>query len=89
MVLVFITLPWIFAAAPFNVKTGAAAYPLQATPQPLETRTPLPTLVISGNAAGSGSYVLVGLMLVCVMGLLLAVGVGAAILLVRLRNHIG
>ncbi len=90
VVLVFVALPWIFAAVPARLPTGKAAAALQVTPQPVETRTPLPTLAdIGGGTVQPGSFVFMGLAMVCGMGFLLAAGIGAAILLVRLRYHIG
>ncbi len=90
LVLVFITLPWLFAALHARLPTGKAAAPLQVTPQPVETRTPLPTLAdTGGGTVKPGSIVYMGLAMVCGMVFLLAAGVGAAILMVRLRNRIG
>ncbi len=89
-VLVFVALPWIFAAFPARLQTGKAAGPLQVTPEPVETRTPLPTLAdIDGGTVKPGSFVFMGLAMVCGMVFLLAAGAGAAILMVRFRNRIG
>ena len=90
VVLASVALAWIFAAIPARLQTGKAAAAIQVTPQPVETRTPLPTLAdVGGGATKPGSFVFMGLAMVGIMGFLLAAGAGAAILLVRLRNHIG
>ncbi len=87
-VLIFVALPWIFAAVPVRHPTGKAAAALQGTPEPVETRTPLPTLAdIDSGTVKPGSVVFMGLATVCGMSFLLAAGVGAAILMVRLRNR--
>ena len=63
-----------------------AATANQSTPEPVETPTPLPTFANLRSGGSPGNAVLVGLMLVCVMGLMLIGGVGIAILIVKART---
>ena len=89
----------LLAAALFFV--GAAALPAQPVPHPAAiadqvtpelagTPTPMPTLAnLDGSGGSPGNIVLVGLMLVCVMGLMLVAGVGIAVLIVRIRTKSG
>lgn len=85
--LVLLIFPWTISTAPRQTSAGRPPRSLQATPEPAETPTPFPTLTNIGEGTNPGSIVLLGVLLVCAMGLLLAVGVGAAVLLVRLRKR--
>lgn len=78
---------WMRPAGPLT-KALAAPGLIQATAEPVESPTPLPTLADINSSASPGSLVAVGLMLVCVMGLMLVGGVGIAILIVRIRNRV-
>ncbi len=61
----------------------------QDTPVPVETATPLPTLPPDPSGGqGMGKSLMFAGILMCGMAFLLAAGVGAAILLVRLREKI-
>ncbi len=80
-------LPQWVQAAPSQSFTQA--HLLQITPEPFQTATPLPTLTNLNSGGEPKSYLLFGLLLVCGMGLLLVIGVVAAVFLVRLRSRIG
>lgn len=79
------------AAGPWAARQAhAGATPWQASqgnPQP----TPAPTALSDAPAADeapSNAWILMLLVIVCSMGLLLVVGVGAAILMVRIRERL-
>jgi hypothetical protein len=56
--------------------------------EPVETPTPLPTLVFDNEPARPGTLLAVGVLVLCGMVGLLVAGIFAAILMVRLRQRL-
>lgn len=74
------------SAGPNPTPAPAAAFANVVTPEPIETATPLPTLSVSESGDSSNAFLLFGGVLLLAMVFLMVAGIGAAILLVKLRN---
>jgi hypothetical protein len=79
------------AAGPWFARQAHAGSAHRQVPLSSVQATPAPTAPSGPQAAGesrSNTWMLMLLMIVCSMGLLLLVGVGAAILMVRIRERL-